>query len=232
MIKNNRHHFLHRLTDLGYDNLKTIETKEDGRRYITPEGNLYPSITTVLGAMDSDWLEEWKSRVGHKYAETVGHHARTRGTALHNAFEKYLLNKREWFQSNEMPHIKALFKGSRPILDRFINKIHALEIPLYSDHLKLAGRADVIAEYNQRLSVIDFKTASRFKTEADIKNYLMQSAAYAIMYEERTGIPIMQLVIIIAVDNQPAPTVIISSRDKYTSALTTTIKNYYDTYNR
>jgi hypothetical protein len=42
----------------------------------------------------------------------------------------------------------------------------------------------------------------------------MQCSAYAVMYEERTGIPVSQLVIMIAVDSEH-PQVFIKKRNDY-----------------
>jgi hypothetical protein len=53
----------------------------------------------------------------------------------------------------------------------------------------------------------------------------MQCAAYAIMWEERTGIPITKLVILIAVDNAK-PQVFVEHRDNWTKRLIQTIKEY------
>ena len=62
----------------------------------------------------------------------------------------------------------------------------------------LAGRVDCIAEFDGKLSVIDFKSAGKEKSEKDITEYFMQATAYAVMYEERYGIPIDNIVIIIS----------------------------------
>jgi genome maintenance exonuclease 1 len=106
------------------------------------------------------------------------------------------------------------FKSIRPQLDN-INNIHCLETQLYSDHLQVAGTVDCIAEYKGRLSIIDFKTASREKQRDDIHSYFMQTSAYAVMFEERTGIPIDRLVILIAVDDKPDCSVFVERRDDW-----------------
>ena len=80
-------------------------------------------------------------------------------------------------------------------------KVYAQEVPLYSDYLGVAGRVDCIAEFDGKLSVIDFKTSRRFKSADKINNYFQQEAFYAIAWEERTGIPITQLVTLIVVDD-------------------------------
>ena len=53
----------------------------------------------------------------------------------------------------------------------------------------------------------------------------MQEAGYAVMWEERTGMPITQLVTIISVDNSE-PQVFIEHRDNWINTLKNTIKQY------
>jgi ATP-dependent exoDNAse (exonuclease V) beta subunit len=74
------------------------------------------------------------------------------------------------------------------------------EVFLYSDKLKTAGQVDCIAEYDGVLSIIDFKTSRKPKKEEWIEGYFMQACFYAAAFLERTGIPIKQAVILIAVD--------------------------------
>jgi genome maintenance exonuclease 1 len=107
-----------------------------------------------------------------------------------------------------------MFKSIQPILDQYVNNIHALEIPLYSNHLKVAGRVDCIAEFDGKISIIDFKTASKPKEAKWILNYFMQCAAYAVMYEERTGVSVPRIVIVIAVDSEE-PQIFVKKRDEY-----------------
>ena len=52
----------------------------------------------------------------------------------------------------------------------------------------------------------------------------MQAAAYAIMWEERTGRPIKQLVVAIAGDM--GPQIFIEDRDNWTAELINTISEY------
>jgi hypothetical protein len=53
----------------------------------------------------------------------------------------------------------------------------------------------------------------------------MQCAAYAIMWEERTGMPITQLVVLIAVDDNE-PQVFIEHRDNWVQPLLDVIEQY------
>lgn len=220
--------FNHLPTSIGYDDL-ICETRKSGRKYITPEGTAYPSITTVLGSLSKEGIDAWKKRVGEEEANRICQHACARGTAMHEAVERYLNNEEDWFTPNEMPNVKALFNAVRPVLDERVTNIYLQEGALYSDHLKLAGRVDCIAEFDGKLSIIDFKTARQAKKKEYITSYFMQASAYAIMFEERTGIPVTQTVILMAVDDSPTPIVFKEKRDNYTKQLIETIQNYYDT---
>ena len=218
--------FIHAdLINLGYHDLK-CNTAESGRIYETPDGKCYPSITTVLGSLNKESIKKWRESVGKETADRITHHACTRGTALHEAIERYLNNEKNYFIKNEMPHVKYLFNSVKPVLDKYIGKIYMQEVPLYSDHLGVAGRVDCIAEFDGKLSIIDFKTARRAKRKEHISNYFMQATAYAIMFEERTGIPITNSVIIMAVDDSPTPIIFKEKRDHFVKPLLDTIKNF------
>ena len=96
---------------------------------------------------------------------------------------------------------------------------------MHSDLLRVAGRADCIAEWDGVLSVIDFKTSNKPKKKEWISNYFQQTAAYAVMFEERTKIPVNQLVVLIAVDNHQ-PQIFIEKRDNHIQACIDTIHKF------
>ena len=123
------------------------------------------------------------------------------------------------FRQNMMPNIKQLFLQLKPEIDKNIGKIYAIEQPLYSDELQVAGRVDLIAEWNGKLSIIDYKTSSKFKDENDIQNYFMQCTAYAIMFEERTGIPIDDIVIAVSVESENTPQIFCRKKKDYIEQL-------------
>jgi len=210
--------FKHVGCDIDYD-LET-ETINGKRFYKTPEGLLYPSVTTITSQHGKDKIIEWRKRVGEEEANRISTRASNRGTKVHKICENYLNNEEDYARTNPahihktMPDSIAMFKSLQPLLDEHVNNIHALEIPLYSHHLKVAGRVDCIAEYDGKLSIIDFKTSGKLKEESWIKGYFMQCSAYAVMYEERTGIPVSQIVIMIAVDSE-YPQVFIKKRNDY-----------------
>lgn len=214
--------FEHLNIDLGYEDL-SADTTDSGRVYTTPDGK-YPSITTVLSILSEDGIRAWRARVGEEEANKISRVAATRGTNVHAIIEKYL-NNEEDYADGYLPNIIGNFKDVQPILDSKIGRIHAQEVPLYSNHLRVAGRVDCVGEFDGTLSIIDFKTSRKLKKKEWIDGYFIQAAAYAIMYEERTGTPITQLVILIAVDNE-SPQIFIEHRDNWTKKLLETIKEY------
>ena len=177
----------------------TRKTTESGRKYFTPEGNAYPSITTVLGILNKDAIQEWRNRVGEKEANRVSAFASKRGTAVHKLAEDYLNNEPD-YKKGHMPTSVVSFNGIKSILDERLNNIWMQETFLYSDKLKCAGQVDCIAEFDGELSIIDFKTSRKEKKEEWITNYFIQASFYAAAFYERTGIAIKQGVIIITVD--------------------------------
>jgi ATP-dependent exoDNAse (exonuclease V) beta subunit len=89
-----------------------------------------------------------------------------------------------------LPNDRETFNSLKPILDEHLDNVYAQEVPLWSEYLGVAGRVDCIAEWDGRIAVIDFKTSRKLKKKEYISNYFQQCAAYAVMWEERTGIPI------------------------------------------
>jgi hypothetical protein len=216
--------FEHAKVDLKYDNLHT-ESEGDARIYITPDKKRYPSITTVLGSTDKTFLIEWRKRVGDAEADRVGHHARIRGTAVHLLAEQYL-NNEDIDVSKLMPHVKQGFLAAQKVLDARVGKVVMQECPLYSDHLEIAGRVDLVAEFDSLLSIVDFKTSKEVRTKDDITNYFIQAAFYAAAFYERTGIPIRQIVIVMLVDGSSNPLVFIEEPFKWLKMLLKIRKSY------
>lgn len=215
--------FVHNKVDIGYADLR-CETGENGRKYVTPDGKQYPSITTVLSILSKQHILEWRKRVGEEAANQISRVAAVRGTSVHTLVEKYLDNE-EIDMDAQMPNAKAAFLSIRPILDARIGTIFLQEAPLYSDHLEVAGRCDLVAEFDGEISIVDIKTSKRPKGASEISSYFMQEAAYAIMFEERTSIPITNLVTIMSVDFLP-PIVFREKRDNWTKSLRHTIDRY------
>ena len=197
------------------DQLKRKNT-DKGRRYETPSGALYPSVTTILSHKSKPFIQEWRKRVGAKEADRISRVASVRGTKIHTLCEDALNNKEEDVSKLSLLD-QEMYKEFRPLLND-IDNIRCLEATMYSDHLRLGGQADCIAEYKGKLSVIDFKTSKKRKTRSQCYNYFIQCSAYAIMFEERTGIPINNSVILMAQEDD-CPVVFTATRDEFVTKL-------------
>ena len=187
---------------LDYD-FQSLPTENiDGKRYyITPTGEKYPSVTSVTGLLNKEAIKKWRKRVGEKQANKISTQAARHGTSAHQLFEDYIRNDNfeEKFKS-AMPTTQQAFISVEKLLNQ-IGTVHALEAPLYSHELQLAGRVDCIAEWEGKLSVIDFKTSAKPKNPEWITNYFIQETAYAKMFEELTGKEVEAIVTLIAVSN-------------------------------
>lgn len=212
--------FVHEKIDLGYQDLDS-ETGKSGRQYVTPDGARYPSVTTVLSILKEKEIAEWRQRVGEDQANKISTRASNRGSAVHSIIEGFINNEDT---SDYLPHIKQSLNNLKPHLER-ISTVYGQEVALYSQHLGLAGRVDCVGVFDNVPSIIDFKTSRRVKRKEDISNYFAQMSAYAIMWEERTGMPIVNTVVIMDVDNN-SPLVFKEHRDNYTDLLLKTIKEY------
>ena len=184
-------------------NLPEIKaTTTDGvRLYETPEGNKYPSITTVLSVRNKKGLFEWRKRVGDDVANYVARKAANRGTSVHHMCEDYINNDfdEEKHKKKFLPYV--LFNQLRESVLQKIDNVNAQECGLYSDKYKVAGRVDCIAEYDGKLSIIDFKTSSKERSDDWNESYYIQASAYAEMFEERTKISIDQVVILVVTED-------------------------------
>ena len=205
------------------DDLKS-QTLSDGKRYYTLlDGTVLPSITTVLGAKKKESIMRWRERVGEEEANRVSKKATSRGTKVHQICEDYLNNLEDHVKNN-MPDAVEMFYSIKPLLNR-IDNIWYQEQSLYSKQLGVAGRCDCIAEFDGKLSIIDFKTSARIKRKTDIEDYFSQCAAYALMVEEMLGTPVDQVVVIMAVENEQ-PLLFVEKTENYIQPLVESIQFY------
>jgi genome maintenance exonuclease 1 len=200
------------------------QTFPDGKRYYTlPDGTVLPSVTTVIGAKKKDSIQKWRQRVGEEEANRVSRKASNRGTKVHQICEDYLNNEQNHVK-DKMPDVVEMFYSIKPLVDR-INNIWYQEQSLFSKEIEMAGRCDVVAEFDGKLSIIDFKTSSRSKRKEDITDYFAQCTAYAMMIEEMVGTPVDQIVIIMAVDGSE-PLLFVEKTYSYIDTLAEYIQYY------
>lgn len=214
-------------THLNLINPIELKTKEGpkGRFYITPDGNVYPSVTTVLGAADKPWLRDWRASLGVEKADAEMKRAAARGSAVHLMAERFLNNEPNPCEGQRLDHIGE-FNSLRLYLKK-IDNILTQETAVWSDTLKLAGRVDVVGEYQGRLAIIDFKTSNNSKSNDKIEDYWLQTCAYALMFQERYDIQIDDAVIIMSVEKGPGPLVFKRKIEPYIEPLLRRINSYH-----
>ena len=215
--------FQHNLVEV--DELETVTTAV-GRVYKTPDGP-FPSITTILSRLSRDGISKWRKRVGEEEANRVSRVSSTRGTRIHKICEDYINNKEPDIRS---PLDKEMFMNMQEVLDGSIQEVYGQELPLYSKHLGIAGRVDLVCKWNGKTAIVDFKTSAKLKKREFVDSYYMQATAYCIMFEEMTGIPVDRFVILIGVDQEP-PQTFYGKRDDNIAVLIDAIKGYYDENN-
>lgn len=189
--------------------------------YQTPDGR-FPSVTTVVGWKKNQFFAEWRKNNPKEAIRT-----RNRGTKLHSLIESYIKNTPEFSKDQDL-YTLDLFNQIQTEINK-IDNIRAIEGFLWSKPLRIAGRADCIAEYNGVLSVVDFKGSTKPKRKDDIHNYFLQATAYACMWEERTGEKIPQIVILISCDDGTTQVFVEETR-KYKKDLAVAIKEWRDEY--
>ncbi len=197
----------------------------DGVRYYdTPSGKKLVSITSVISHYNREIFVNWRKRVGNEEANKVTKQSTSRGTDTHTLIEHYLKNE-------DLPTVQPLsdmlFKIAKGDLKN-IDNIHGLETPLYSEYLGIAGTVDCIAEYNNELAIIDFKTSKKPKKREWIEGYFVQCAAYACMLYELTGLTVKKFVIIMTCENGECEVYEEYNKAKYIKLLTKYIREFVE----
>jgi len=205
------------------------KTKPNGtRKYEVPNGNEYPSITTILGDGDKPWLTNWKNVLGDKRADKETKRCAARGTAIHNMAELYVSNTPIDFRNYLPAHVRDFNKLKTQL--NVLDNIAAQEISLYSDRLKVAGTVDCVAEYKGTPSIIDYKTSTNIKTKAMVSDYFCQLTFYAIAWHELTGNSIENIVVLMAVEKGLMPIVFVEQIENWIPLLLSKIADFHKKY--
>lgn len=213
--------FKHNLISLPELETETINGK---RHYIVSEGIKFPSVTTVLdGTADKTWLQEWKNRVGEEEAEKISTRAKNKGTLLHKMAEDFVLNKPV---TETSPIAMMTFLPIRKALETRVDDILLVEGCLWSKKLGIAGRCDLIAHWDGRPAIIDYKTSSSIKHKSDIKDYFLQTSIYAYMFWERTNIAVNDIVILMSTSDIPEPQIFEEKASNYIEEARARISSY------
>ena len=215
----------------GYESVSLPTENIDGKRYYTtPEGKHYPSVTTVTGLLNREWLKKWKKSVGEEKANKISRRASGRGTRYHHLQEDFLNNNLTEERLKEITPLDLyMFNQTKEITSK-LGDIYMLEGSMYSNDLEMAGRVDCIAEFAGKVSVIDFKTSTKRKIPSKIKNYFIQETAYAKMFEEMYGVPIERIVTIVSVEETGVSQLFVEEPSSYYEQLVELRQQYREEY--
>ena len=179
---------------------KSTRESIKGLRHYTVDGEekKLPAVTTVLAKTkskeDQESIERWKAKVGEETAEKIKNEAASRGTAMHKYLEDLILGQKSL---DLTPVGVEATKMAEIIVERGLNdcsEVYGIEATLYYPGL-YAGSVDLIANYKDTLSIIDFKQTNKPKQREWIGDYFLQMAAYGMAHDAVYGTSIEQGVI-------------------------------------
>lgn len=172
-------------------------TDAAGKRvYQTPDGELLPSVTTILSATkDMTHLNEWRKRIGEERANQITKEASGVGTGMHNNLERFIVGTTRQPGNNPV-HVQAN-KMADVIIENGlidINEIWAIEQNLYFPGL-YSGTTDGIGVYKGEPVVFDYKQSNKPKRSEYVEDYRLQLVAYIMAHNEVYGTDIRRGII-------------------------------------
>ena len=217
--------FIHKDISKWYTPLKMkVIYKNKKRYYVNDDGTPYISITSLLSDFKKPVIDRWRKRVGNKTANKECKHATTRGNSIHSIIESYLKNQDpKFFKYTTLS--KSLFQQAKPLLDKNINNIYIQEQQIFSPTLGVAGRCDLLAEWDGKLSIVDFKGSKKRKPIEWLDDYFMQGAFYCFGFYEMTKIVPKNMVILIIAEDF-TNTIFVEKPSKWIDRLQEQVKKY------
>ncbi len=184
------------------------ETTTEGRKYVAPDGEKLPSVTTILDATKpleaKKALIEWRRRVGEQKAKEITAEAAGRGTRMHKYLENYVL-KGETGEPGSNPYSKQSHTMAHTIISQGLSncpEFWGTEVSLYFPKV-YAGTTDLVGMHGSDEAIMDHKQTNKPKKREWIEDYFLQLTAYANAHNEVYGTKIRKGVIFMcSADNQ------------------------------
>lgn len=153
-------------------------------RFYEFDGQLYPSVTTILDAYPKGpAFFEWLKIAGEK-ADEIRDQFGKRGSVVHNLTEQYdkelevtlMFDGRPQYTSLEW----AMFERYIDFTTRFKPEILGIELNYASPTLGFGGTLDRVIRLNGKLILIDIKTSNYLHN-----HFWLQVSAYVKLWEEK-----------------------------------------------
>ena len=219
-----------------YEPFKRIDTPE-GRRYVTPDGEKLPSVTTILDATKPEEkkkaLQEWRNRVGHKQAQAITTEAAGRGTRMHKWLENYIKTGATG-EPGSNPYSIQSHKMAQSIINQGLSKCNEFwgtEVSLYFPEV-YAGTTDLVGVHDGSPAIMDHKQSNKLKKKEWIDDYFIQLAAYAAAHNETYKTNIRKGVIFMCTADNVYQEFIIegSEFDSWTNVWYQRLEQYYSKF--
>ena len=147
-------------------------------------------------------LMEWRKNVGDDVANYIARTAAHRGTKVHHMCEDFLNNNfdEETHKKNFLPYV--LFGQMKPVLMQKVNNILAQECGCIPINIE-CRRDESIVLQNTTVSnlLLISKHQEKNAMMTGMSPIIFNGSAYAEMFEERTGIEINQIVILVVTED-------------------------------
>ena len=195
-----------------FEHLKPQYVTINRKRRYSFEGIAYPSVTAILSATkperDRQALQNWRKRVGYQQAQKITTKAAKRGTSVHSAIKYYLRQQPipEDIEDNSFWH------SIEPVLAQ-VDRVHLVESAIYHSEAGYAGSYDCLGEWEEKLCVFDWKTASKPKKQEWIVDYCLQVAAYISAVNHFYRVNIQRGMVAIALGDRPAQLFVLEGKD-------------------
>lgn len=153
-------------------------------RFYEFDGQLYPSVTTILDAYPKGpAFFEWLKIAGEK-ADEIRDQFGKRGSVVHNLSEQYDKELEVTLMFDGKPQYTslewAMFERYIDFTSRFKPEILGIELNYASPSLGFGGTLDRIIKLNGKLILIDIKTSNYLHN-----HFWLQMAAYVKLWEEK-----------------------------------------------
>jgi hypothetical protein len=171
-----------------YKSLNRVQTDE-GRRYLSPDGEKLPSVTTILEATKSEEsknaLMQWRKRVGEQKAKEITVEASGRGTRMHKFIEDYLKTGKLSEPGSNPYSIQSHKMATSIIQQGLVNcsEYWGTEISLFFPKV-YAGTTDLAGIHNGAEAIMDHKQTNKLKKREWIEDYFVQLCAYSLAHNE------------------------------------------------
>lgn len=216
-----------------YTKINRVDT-EVGRRYLSPDGEKLPSVTTILEATKSEEskqaLNEWRKRVGFAKAKEITAEAAGRGTRMHKFIEDYIKTG-IISDPGSNPYSKQSHGMAEAIIQNGLvkcNELWGTEVSLYFPKV-YAGTTDLVGVHDGSPAIMDHKQTNKLKKREWIEDYFIQLVAYALAHNELYQTNIRKGVIFMCSADTIYQEFILEGNefDEFTNKWYSKLENYY-----